>query len=117
MDNIMTILSFAVVILSFVTIVTIFVKEFVNLPSSKQIEKVKEWLLFAVIAAEKEFGGGTGAIKLRSVYDNFLTKFPAVARAISFEFFSNLVDEVLEKMEALLLENKQVESLVKEGEN
>ena len=117
MDNIMTIVSFAVVILSFVTIVTIFVKEFVNLPSSKQIEKVKEWLLFAVIAAEKEFGGGTGAIKLRSVYDNFLTKFPAVARAISFEFFSNLVDEVLEKMEALLLENKQVETLVKEGEN
>ena len=36
----------------------------------EQIDQVKEWLLYAVMAAEKELGSGTGALKLRFVYSN-----------------------------------------------
>ncbi len=40
---------------------------FVKMPSKKQLEKVREWLLYAVTKAEKELGAGTGKIKLRYV--------------------------------------------------
>ena len=33
---------------------------FVKMPSDKQLNKVREWLLYAVTKAEKELGGGTG---------------------------------------------------------
>ena len=59
-------------------------------------KKAKEWLLLAVIEAEKEFGSKTGVIKLRAVYNMFLTTFPVLSKFISFEQFSQMVDEVLE---------------------
>ena len=68
---------------------------FVNQPTDKQLNKVREWLLYAVTIAEKELGGGTGKIKLRYVYDMFIAKFPKLVKAVSFEAFSGLVDEVL----------------------
>ena len=52
------------------------VVRFFRLPREKQMENVRQWLLGAVTAAEKELGGGTGKLKLRTVYDAFLTKFP-----------------------------------------
>lgn len=47
---------------------------FVKMPSDKQLNKVREWLLYAVTKAEKELGGGTGQIKLRYVYDMFVAR-------------------------------------------
>ena len=70
---------------------------FVKMPSDKQLNKVREWLLYAVTKAEKELGGGTGQIKLRYVYDMFVARFTWLARVISFEAFSMMVDEALEK--------------------
>ena len=58
---------------------------FVKMPSDKQLNKVREWLLYAVTKAEKELGGGTGQIKLRYVYDMFVARFTWLARVISFE--------------------------------
>ena len=60
---------------------------FVKMPSDKQLNKVREWLLYAVTKAEKELGGGTGQIKLRYVYDMFVARFAWLARVISFEAF------------------------------
>lgn len=57
------------------------VVRFFQLPREKQMENVRQWLLGAVTAAEKELGGGTGKLKLRTVYDAFLTKFPWLAPA------------------------------------
>ena len=71
---------------------------FVKMPSDKQLNKVREWLLYAVTKAEKELGGGTGQIKLRYVYDMFVARFTWLARVISFEAFSMMVDEALERM-------------------
>lgn len=85
---------------------------FVKMPSDKQLNKVREWLLYAVTKAEKELGGGTGQIKLRYVYDMFVARFAWMAKILSFEAFSLMVDEALEKMKAMLESNKAVQSLV-----
>ena len=88
---------------------------FIKLPRDKQLSKVQEWLLWAVTEAEKQFGGGTGQLKLRYVYDLFLTRFPVVAKLIPFETFSMMVDNALEKMRKLLETNVQVEAYVNEA--
>ena len=62
--------------------------------------------------AEKELGGGTGKLKLRYVYDLFLTKFNWLAKVITFEQFSDLVDEALEEMKRLLESNNAVKEIV-----
>lgn len=86
--------------------------KFFKLPTSAQLAKVKEWLLYAVTMAEKELGGGTGKLKLRYVYDLFLTKFNWLAQVITFEQFSGLVDEALEEMKHLLENNTSMQELV-----
>jgi hypothetical protein len=88
---------------------------FAKRPTTEQIIKVKEWLLYAVTEAEKVLGSGTGQVKLRYVYDMFLTKFPYLSKAISFESFSVLVDEVLVKFRELLSSNDKLKDYV-EGE-
>lgn len=85
---------------------------FVGLPTEEQLSKVREWLLWAVTEAEKELGGGTGALKLRQVYDLFVTRFPWLAKVISFELFSTMVDEALEEMRELLDTNLAVSAFV-----
>ena len=86
--------------------------KFYNMTTDKQLSKVKEWLLYAVTMAEKELGGGTGKLKLRYVYDLFLSKFGWLAKVITFEQFSGLVDEALEEMKRLLESNASVQQLV-----
>lgn len=86
--------------------------KFVKLPTDKQLTRVKEWLLYAVTMAEKELGGGTGKLKLRYVYDLFLTKFGWLSAVISFERFSELVDEALDEMKHLLENNTNMQELV-----
>lgn len=87
---------------------------FIKRPTSEQIFKVKEWLLWAVVEAERELGSGTGQIKLRYVYDMFIAKFPYLAKVIPFETFSILVDEVLEKFRELLNTNIQLKEYIKQ---
>lgn len=88
---------------------------FVGLPSEKQLDKVKEWLLWAVTEAEKELGGGTGQLKLRQVYDLFVTRFPSLVKVVPFTLFSDLVDEALEKMRTMLDENQAARAFVEGG--
>ena len=89
---------------------------FFKMPGNAQLDKVREWLLFAVTQAEKELGGGTGQIKLRYVYDMFVVKFPSLVKFISFETFSFMVDEALIKMRHLLQTNEKVEHYVEGNE-
>ena len=39
-----------------------------NLSTDKKYEQIRGWLLQAVLGAEREFGSGTGKLKLSSVY-------------------------------------------------
>lgn len=97
---------------AFVAAVASCVVKFVGLPTESQLAKVKEWLLWAVTEAEKELGGGTGQLKLRQVYDLFVTRFPWLAKMISFDMFSGLVDEALEEMRSMLDSNQAVKAFV-----
>ena len=85
---------------------------FVKMPSEKQLNKVREWLLYAVTVAEKELGARTGKLKLRYVYDMFVQRFGWLAKVITFEMFSMMVDEALEKMKTMLSDNKDIQKLV-----
>lgn len=75
-------------------------------------KRVLEWLLGAVTFAEKELGSGTGKLKLRSVYDAFITKFPVFSKIISFKTFSGLVDKALDQMKDILSNNIAVQNFV-----
>lgn len=85
-------------------------------PGNEQLEQVKQWLIYAVAKAEAELGSGTGQLKLRYVYDQFIKKFPAIAIFISFEDFSNMVDAALEELEKMMKENKEIGMLIKPDE-
>lgn len=85
---------------------------FYKLGKEKQIEMLKQWLLFIVIEAEKELGGGTGAVKLRFVYDKFIKRFKFMSKVISFETFSALVDEALETMRFMIQNNPHVATYI-----
>lgn len=88
------------------------VVRFFRLPREKQMENVRQWLLGAVTAAEKELGGGTGKLKLRQVYDLFVTRFPWLARIVPFDLFSSMVDDALEDMREMLKTNQAVKAHV-----
>lgn len=69
-------------------------------------QKVLNWLVWAVGQAEQEFGGGTGQLKLRSVYNMFVQRFPNMSLIISFKRFSELVDGALDIMREMLKNDK-----------
>ena len=81
----------------------------------RQRNHIKEWLLFAVIEAEKQLGSKTGKIKLRQVFDWFINTFPIASKFVSFNNFSNLVDVALDEMAEILENNKTIKEYV-EGE-
>lgn len=89
---------------------------FVKMPSNQQLTKVQEWLLYAVTKAEQELGAGTGQLKLRYVYDMFVGKFPDIAKVLTFEAFSIMVDTALEKFKKLLETNQNVAAYVEKDE-
>lgn len=86
--------------------------EFFKLEKSKRLNMVREWLLLAVVKAEKQLGGGTGQIKLRFVYDMFIDKFKFLSMLISFGQFSSMVDEALDQMKEMLLTNQQLKEYI-----
>lgn len=85
---------------------------FLKMPREEQIEAVREWLLGAVTEAEKELGSGTGSLKLRYVYDLFVTRFPWLAKIVTFRAFSDMVDDALDEMRAMLNTNEAVKFYV-----
>lgn len=86
--------------------------EFFKLEKSKRLNIVREWLLLAVVKAEKQLGGGTGQIKLRFVYDMFIDKFKFLSMLISFNQFSSMVDEALDQMKEMLSTNQQLKEYI-----
>ena len=85
---------------------------FLKLSKERQKEIIIEWLLLAVVKAEKELGDGTGQLKLRFVYDLFIDKFRFISMLISFSQFSELVDQALDTMRDMLDSNKQIKDYV-----
>lgn len=86
---------------------------FLKAPTTKQLEVIKDWLLYWVLQAEATLGGGTGKIKLSMVYDVFVQRFPWLAKIITYDTFGTLVDAVLEKMRGMLQSNPALLDTVK----
>lgn len=101
-----------VAVIAALVVAGVAIYRYFGLPSDAQLAKVREWLLWAVTEAEKELGGGTGKLKLRQVYDLFVTRFPWLAKVVSFELFSDMVDDALDEMREMLKNNKAVQQLV-----
>ena len=81
-------------------------------PRVEQIEQLREWLLYGCTLAEQRFGSSTGKLKLHYVYDLFLQRFPALVNVVSFEWFSELVDDALDQMRGMLSTNKAIKAIV-----
>lgn len=99
-------------LLAIIAAVVVYIVRFFKQPTEKQLESIKEWLLWATTEAEKRFGSGTGKLKLRYVYDLFAETFPWLAKIVSFETFSKLVDSALGDMNNLLASNNAVQLYV-----
>ena len=108
MDNIIIVMG----VIGLVGIAIAALYYFMTLSKDKQIQMVKNWLLLAVVEAEKALGSGTGQLKLRYVYDLFITRFKYLSLVISFPQFSMLVDEALDTMRNMIANNKQVEQYI-----
>lgn len=85
---------------------------FLALNKTKQVDNIIEWLIFACIEAEKALGSKTGKIKLRYVYDLFISKYRFLSMLIPFEVFSGWVDEALEEVRHLIENNKAIEQYI-----
>ena len=105
-------LAFIVLIIAAIVVGVVFAIRFFKSSKEEQIKKIREWLIYATTIAEKELGGGTGQLKLRRVYDMFVSKFTWLAKVISFDKFSELVDEALGDMNKLLQTNTAVSDYV-----
>lgn len=94
--------------------VALIVYRFLNLPTEKQVTKIKEWLIWACIEAEKSLQSGTGQMKLRQVYDMFCSVpvFTSIAKIISFELFSKWVQDSLTTAKELLVKNEALAKYV-----
>lgn len=99
-------------LIALIAVVVLAIRAFMKLPTSAQKEKVRKCLLAWVIQAEKELGGGTGKVKLSTVYGTFVTAFPILKDFISFETFSLWVDDALDEMRKMLEQNENLKQVV-----
>ncbi len=79
-------------------------------------QKVRNWLVWAVSKAEQEFGSGTGQLKLRSVYNQFIARFPKLSTFITFKRFAVLVDEALNILSDML-KNGKIANIIEKGDD
>ena len=93
-----------------VAVAALAIYQFFLLPTDKQKEKVKEWLVWACIEAEKALQSGTGQAKLRRVYNAFIAvrAFSWLAKIISFDTFSAYVSEALAEAKKMIINSESL---------
>lgn len=73
-----------------------------------QFRSFRDWLIYAVTQAELYFGGKTGQLKLRYVYDMAVERFRFITVIITFDMFSKFVDKALIKMRDMIANNQTI---------
>lgn len=71
-------------------------------------KSMKDWLLYACSVAEKEFGSKTGQLKLRYVWSMACKQFSFLTTFLSFEKFSEMVDDCLIDLRHLIETNDNI---------
>lgn len=104
----------AVIAISIIVVGCLMIYKWAVKPTNAQIKNIKEWLLYAVIEAEKQLGSGTGQVKLRHVYDMAIQRFNWLSM-IPFTTFSDWVDESLNEMKKILNTNEAVRNLIEDN--
>ena len=112
MDNIISNWYLYVATISVIILAVVAIYQFVKKPTEEQYKQVREWILYAVIEAEKTLGSKTGQIKLRMVWDMFLERFPHISPFVTFDMFSGWVDVALIKMREMIQSNKAVSDYI-----
>lgn len=84
------------------------INKFSNMSEDDKVRLIQNWLLGAVILAEKELGSGTGAAKLALVFQKFTEKFPTIAMLMTEEQFNNYVNQALAKMRQMMEKNQAI---------
>lgn len=107
--------NYGIAIMILIVLAIIFVYCFFKMSKEEQVAKVREWLLLAVCEAEKALGSGTGRLKLRMVYGEFVNKFTWVAKFMTFDDFSKMVDDALNEMKILIETNEAIKSFIENG--
>ena len=77
----------------------------------KEPQRIKQWLIWACSQAELALGSGTGMLKLREVYNMFITQYPIFSKFISFETFQKWTEEALETFKKWLESNPSAQEL------
>lgn len=93
-------------------VIAISVYKFMKLSKEQQIENIKQWLIFACLEAEKMLGSKTGQVKLRYVYDLFVSKYKFISCLIPFDTFSKWVDGSLIDMRNMISTNEAIRKIV-----
>jgi len=88
----------------------------VGIVLAANVSAFRNWLVYAVTEAEAKFGGKTGKLKLRYVYDLAVEAFPIIAKTLPFSFFSWAVDSALLIMRGMIEDNKQIADIVSKKE-
>jgi len=112
MDNVINNWYLYIATISVVILAAMTIHQFLRKPTIEQYNQVKEWILYAVIEAEKTLGSKTGQIKLRMVWDMFLERFPHISPFVTFDMFSGWVDVALIKMREMIQSNKAVSDYI-----
>ncbi len=108
-----------IIAIAIISVVSIKLYVWFKKPTNEQMKKVQEWLVWAVAKAEEKLGSETGQLKLRYVYDMFISKFPGVSIFITFDTFKNMVDKALDEFNEMIKNNERLQTLfgpVKEEE-
>ena len=103
-----TIVPMALVFIVLVIFILLLINYFLSMPTDSKKQALQEWLKWAVTIAEKEYGGKTGQLKLREVYNMAIKQFPWLIKCFTFEEFSAYVDSALAWMRQQLAQNNAI---------
>lgn len=74
----------------------------------KRPKQIQEWLILACAKAEAALGSGTGKLKLREVYDAFISKYPVISIFIPFATFQKWTEAALTELKSWIADNPKV---------
>lgn len=96
-----------------ILIIAVAVFLIISIIAAMNFSAFHNWLVFAVSEAEKKFGGKTGKLKLRYVYDLAVEAFPVLSKTLPFSFFCRMVDSALVIMRGMIDDNKAISDIIK----